>query len=81
MAAAPCTAMVFVWSQLCRGEPQFTRTQVALNDTIMLVAYGQWYRYSWGFRRSLYRGRRSCCRSCSPSPFLWRSRRDYGANL
>ena len=39
LAAAPCTAMVFVWSNLCRGEPHFTLTQVALNDAIMLVAF------------------------------------------
>lgn len=39
LAAAPCTAMVFVWSQLCKGEPKFTLSQVALNDTIMLFAF------------------------------------------
>lgn len=39
LAAAPCTAMVFVWSQLCHGEPRFTLSQVALNDTIMLFAF------------------------------------------
>ena len=39
LAAAPCTAMVFVWSNLCRGEPHFTLSQVALNDTIMIVAF------------------------------------------
>jgi ACR3 family arsenite transporter len=39
LAAAPCTAMVFVWSQLCRGDPYFTLSQVALNDAIMLVAF------------------------------------------
>ena len=39
LAAAPCTAMVFVWSQLCDGEPLFTLTQVALNDLIMIVAF------------------------------------------
>ncbi len=39
LAAAPCTAMVFVWSNLCDGEPNFTLTQVAVNDTIMLVAF------------------------------------------
>jgi len=39
LAAAPCTAMVFVWSNLCRGEPHFTLTQVALNDVIMVVAF------------------------------------------
>ena len=39
LAAAPCTAMVFVWSYLTRGEPHFTLTQVALNDTIMIFAF------------------------------------------
>ncbi|HTH61688.1 MAG TPA: ACR3 family arsenite efflux transporter [Paraburkholderia sp.] len=39
LAAAPCTAMVFVWSQLCRGDPYFTLSQVALNDTVMIVAF------------------------------------------
>jgi ACR3 family arsenite transporter len=39
LAAAPCTAMVFVWSNLSDGEPHFTLSQVALNDTIMVVAY------------------------------------------
>jgi ACR3 family arsenite transporter len=39
LAAAPCTAMVFVWSNLCGGEPNFTLSQVALNDTIMVVAF------------------------------------------
>ncbi|KZC23145.1 arsenical-resistance protein, partial [Rhodanobacter thiooxydans] len=39
LAAAPCTAMVFVWSNLCNGEPAFTLSQVALNDAIMVVAF------------------------------------------
>jgi ACR3 family arsenite transporter len=39
LAAAPCTAMVFVWSRLTGGEPNFTLTQVALNDTIMVFAF------------------------------------------
>lgn len=39
LAAAPCTAMVFVWSNLSEGEPDFTLTQVALNDTIMVFAF------------------------------------------
>ncbi len=39
LAAAPCTAMVFVWSNLTRGEPHFTLSQVALNDVIMIVAF------------------------------------------
>jgi ACR3 family arsenite transporter len=39
LAAAPCTAMVFVWSHLVEGEPHFTLSQIALNDTIMVVAF------------------------------------------
>lgn len=39
LAAAPCTAMVFVWSQLMDGEPHFTLTQVALNDVIMIFSF------------------------------------------
>ncbi len=39
LAAAPCTAMVFVWSRLTRGDPLFTLSQVALNDTIMIFAF------------------------------------------
>ncbi len=39
LAAAPCTAMVFVWSNLTRGEPHFTLSQVALNDVIMIFAF------------------------------------------
>jgi ACR3 family arsenite transporter len=39
LAAAPCTAMVFVWSNLTNGEPHFTLSQVALNDVIMIVAF------------------------------------------
>ena len=39
LAAAPCTAMVFVWSNLVEGEPHFTLSQVALNDSIMIIAF------------------------------------------
>jgi ACR3 family arsenite transporter len=39
LAAAPCTAMVFVWSNLCEGDPNFTLSQVALNDLIMVFAF------------------------------------------
>jgi ACR3 family arsenite transporter len=39
LAAAPCTAMVFVWSNLCDGEPHYTLSQVALNDLIMVFAF------------------------------------------
>ena len=40
LAAAPCTAMVFVWSRLSDGDPYFTLSQVALNDVIMVFAFG-----------------------------------------
>ncbi len=40
LAAAPCTAMVFVWSRLTDGDPYFTLSQVALNDVIMVFAFG-----------------------------------------
>ncbi len=40
LAAAPCTAMVFVWSNLTKGEPHFTLSQVALNAVIMVFAFG-----------------------------------------
>ena len=39
LSAAPCTAMVFVWSQLSSGEPHFTLSQVALNDVLMIVTF------------------------------------------
>ncbi len=39
LAAAPCTAMVFVWSRLTGGDPYFTLSQVALNDVIMVIAF------------------------------------------
>src|SRR3546814_12171986 len=39
LAAAPCTAMVFVWSNLCDGAPTYTLSQVALNDVIMVFAF------------------------------------------
>lgn len=39
LAAAPCTAMVFVWSRLSNGDPLFTLSQVALNDSIMVVVF------------------------------------------
>src|SRR3546814_11561478 len=39
LAAAPCTAMVFVWYNLCEGAPHYTLSQVALNDVIMVFAF------------------------------------------
>jgi ACR3 family arsenite transporter len=39
LAAAPCTAMVFVWSNLCKGDSYFTLSQVALNDAIIIIGF------------------------------------------
>lgn len=39
LGAAPCTAMVFVWSQLTRGDPTYTLVQVSVNDAVMVVAF------------------------------------------
>ncbi|HCO56387.1 MAG TPA: arsenical-resistance protein, partial [Pelagibacterium sp.] len=39
LGAAPCTAMVFVWSQLTKGDPNYTLVQVSVNDAIMVVAF------------------------------------------
>ncbi len=39
LGAAPCTAMVFVWSHLTKGDPAYTLVQVAVNDLILLVAF------------------------------------------
>ncbi|MBF0135048.1 MAG: ACR3 family arsenite efflux transporter [Magnetococcales bacterium] len=48
LAAAPCTAMVFVWSRLSHGDPYFTLTQVVLNDTIMIFAFAPLVGYLLG---------------------------------
>ncbi|RMG06515.1 MAG: arsenical-resistance protein [Planctomycetota bacterium] len=45
LAAAPCTAMVFVWSQLTRGDPAYTLVQVSVNDVIMLFLFGPIVRF------------------------------------
>ncbi|MCV4697581.1 arsenical-resistance protein, partial [Escherichia coli] len=39
LGVAPCTAMVFVWSQLTRGDPNYTLVQVAVNDLVMVFAF------------------------------------------
>ena len=58
LAAAPCTAMVFVWSNLVDGEPHFTLSQVALNDGIMIVGNGSWsidhQRYNFQFSGQMF---------------------------
>jgi hypothetical protein len=51
LAAAPCTAMVFVWSRLTNGDPYFTLSQVALNDTIMIFGLDHHAQQRFGARR------------------------------
>jgi ACR3 family arsenite transporter len=58
LAAAPCTAMVFVWSRLTGGDPLFTLSQVALNDSIMVVAFAPLVGCCWACRPSSCRGPR-----------------------
>jgi ACR3 family arsenite transporter len=58
LAAAPCTAMVFVWSRLTNGDPLFTLSQVALNDTIMVFAFAPIVACCWASRPSPCRGTR-----------------------
>jgi hypothetical protein len=68
LAAAPCTAMVFVWSLLTRGDPHFTLSQVALNDTDHGVRVRTDRRPAAGLsRRSSCRGTRCSPRWCCTS--------------
>ena len=67
LAAAPCTAMVFAWSNLVDGEPHFTLSQVALNDTIMVVAFAPIVALLLGSLPSACRGTRCSSPSCSTS--------------
>ncbi len=74
LAAAPCTAMVFVWSRLTGGDPLFTLSQVALNDTIMVLAFAPLVALLLGVASISVpwpRWRRRCCSTSwcrSPSP-------------
>ena len=56
LAAAPCTAMVFVWSRLTNGDSLFTLSQVALNDIIMVFAFAPLVAFCWESPRSRYLG-------------------------
>jgi ACR3 family arsenite transporter len=67
LGVAPCTAMVFVWSQLTRGDPGYTLVQVAVNDLIMVVAFAPITALLLGVSDITSRGPRCCCRSCSTS--------------
>jgi len=75
LAAAPCTAMVFVWSNLCKGEPHFTLSQVALNDVIMIFAFAPIVGLLLVCPRSPCRGIRCFCpwRFTSSFRSSWRS--------
>ena len=71
LAAAPCTAMVFVWSNLLDGDPGYTLSQVALNDLIMPLRRSS--DCCWASPRSACHGIRCCCRSASISSCPWSS--------
>lgn len=56
LGAAPCTAMVFVWSHLTKGDAAYTLVQVAVNDLIILVAFAPIVAYYWVSAVSQFRG-------------------------
>jgi len=78
LAAAPCTAMVFVWSNLCEGEANFTLSQVALNDAIMVIAFAPIVGILLGLSAIIVPWLRCCYPCCSISLCL-SSRRNSGA--
>ena len=59
LGAAPCTAMVFVWSALTKGDPAYTVVQVATNDLIILVAFVPIVKFLLGVSNVLSRSKRS----------------------
>ena len=67
LGAAPCTAMVFVWSYLTRGDAAYTLVQVALNDLIMLFAFAPIVVFCSASPTLRCRGIRSRCRCCCTS--------------
>lgn len=69
LSAAPCTAMVFVWSKLTHGDAQFTLSQVALNDLIMVFAFAPIVALLLGLLQSPFPGIPCYCRCCS---IFWR---------
>lgn len=75
LAAAPCTAMVFVWSRLTQGDPLFTLSQVAINDTIMIFAFAPSWACCLASLQSSSPGIRFSLRSCCMCSFPWCLRR------
>ena len=67
LAAAPCTAMVFVWSYLTDGDPAYTLVQVSLNDLIMLVLFAPIVGFLVAGASNLTCRSRCCCTASSPS--------------
>lgn len=63
LAAAPCTAMVFVWSYLTHGDPAYTLVQVSLNDLIMLLLFATLSREEASLFFRLLERRYEDCRS------------------
>ena len=78
LAAAPCTAMVFVWSNLCGGDAKFTLSQVAINDAIMLFAFAPLVALLLGLSSitspfCVNRKRESCASACNVCSECWAS--------
>jgi arsenite transporter len=69
LGAAPCTAMVFVWSQLTRGDATYTLVQVSLNDVIMIFAFAPIVALLLGVTDIVVPWETCCCRSSSMSSF------------
>jgi ACR3 family arsenite transporter len=61
LGVAPCAAVVFVWSQLTRGDPNYTLVQVSVNDIIMVFAFAPSPLFYWVFLKSTCRGKHCCC--------------------
>ncbi len=67
LGAAPCTAMVFVWSQMTKGDPAYTLVQVSVNDIIMIFAFAPIVALLLGVTDIAVPWETCCCRCCSMS--------------
>jgi len=67
LGVAPCTAMVFVWSQLVKGDPSYTLVQVSVNDIVMVFAFAPIAAFCWGSPHSPFLGKPYCYRRCYTS--------------
>jgi ACR3 family arsenite transporter len=75
LGAAPCTAMVFVWSHLTKGNAAYTVVQVATNDLIILLAFTPIVALLLGISGISIPGTPCCCRLCCSWLFRWQAAR------